>query len=87
MNKARLIILCLMFALVASLVFSGGESEEVPMSAAETGEPQYGGTITYYHYAQSGDPPGPDIAGGGFLALHWLDKIHDKLENGENENV
>jgi peptide/nickel transport system substrate-binding protein len=84
--KTRIFVVVLAFAVVATLAFSVGETEEdVAAEEVEAGVPQYGGTLTIFHGKQyMADPPSPDIADGMF-PFHWLQIMQERPIIGDFE--
>ena len=60
--------------------FAAGTSDTTTETATvdEAKSPQYGGTFTYYGFANN-DPPSPDIADGQYFATRWIAPIAEKI--------
>ncbi len=81
----RIFLIALAVALIfltGPLFASPGEEKPMETTAAESGAPQYGGTITIFQ-RQDFDPPGPDINDAFRDSMYWLDYLQQKPVVGD----
>jgi len=85
--KRIVFVLLVLLLLISVCAFAGGKKEtgeEVP-AAAETGEPQYGGTLTVSHQWGGDDPASPAQNDAQVLSAWWLEPIQEHLLIGDIE--
>ena len=77
----RILLSCIVVGLMIPVcAFAAGTSDTTTETATvdEAKSPQYGGTFTYYGFANN-DPPSPDIADGQYFATRWIAPIAEKI--------
>jgi len=82
-GKLALVMLAILTLAVAGV--SAKPTTETNAMAATTGEPQYGGTLTYDIGGNGNEPPSPDIGDAQFDSLRWLETIQEHPLMGDFE--
>ncbi len=84
-KKITIFVCVVLIILIPVCAFAGGKKEP-PVAAAEEGEPQYGGTFTFFWPVLDRDPPSPDIKDGAFHQTQWLNPIQEQPLMGDFVN-
>ncbi len=86
--RARVFILILVLAFVATLSFAGGSGEKVTPTAttAATTGPTYGGTLTQLHDFSNNEPPDWDpVKAAGPQVITWSNPVMEQALEGDIE--
>ncbi|MBN1687153.1 MAG: ABC transporter substrate-binding protein [Spirochaetales bacterium] len=83
--KIKIGMLMVVFALLATVIYAGGDGEKAAAGAA--GEPRYGGKLVYHHRGAGAEPGSADLASGTWSTNLFQAPFMQQLVTGDFEKV